>query len=167
MTRAAVVAAGQAADPLGPRCGGRLRRESHDDGRLRLIDTTTGLAQAELVAGLDTAAAELDCDPDLSWYLTGGKSGAAVLWEAAGGQPVARFAGHARGLRGVVLRADAGELMTFASDGTAARWTYTEETRPPELIARRIACRVPMRLDGYTLTASIPDGKACAVGFTR
>ena len=157
----------RAGDAAGLRCGGRLRRENLDDGRLRLIDAATGQMRAELEAGLDTTEAELDCDPELTWYLTGGKSGAAVLWEAASGKPVARFAGHARGLRGVVLRADADEIMTFAYDGTAARWTFTEETRPPTLIARRIACRVPLRLDGYTLTASIPDGSACAVGYTR
>lgn len=167
MDRAAEVAAGQAADPIGPRCGGRLRRESHDDGRLLLIDTATGRMRTELEAGLDTTDAELDCDTELTWYLTGGKSGAAVLWEAASGKPVARFAGHSRGLRGVVLRAETGEAMTFAEDGTTARWTFASETRLPALVARRVACRVPLQLDGYTLTASMSDSATCVVGFKR
>ena len=144
------------------RCGGKLRRQVNTDNSLSIVDATTGSVIANLLAGLDTADAKLDCDPALQWYLTGGKSGAAILWNAANAKPVSRFSGHVRALEDVAFLPVAGEIMTFGSDGTAARWTFDEERRNPGTINRRIACRVPLRLEGYALRPNTDSENTCA-----
>ncbi len=144
------------------RCGGKLRRQVNADNSLSVIDAATGAVIANLLAGLDTADAKLDCDTALQWYLTGGKSGAAILWNATNAKPVARFAGHVRALEDVAFLPVVGEVMTFGGDGTAAKWTFEVETRNPGVISRRIACRVPLRLEGYLLRPNADAEVACS-----
>lgn len=150
------------------RCGGALRRQTNSDNSISVIDVATGVVRATLQAGLDTAVADIDCDRAKQWYVTGGKSGAAVVWNAASGKPVARVVGHLRAIDEVAFMTVAetppsdgekpamkdtssGEFLTFSADGTAARWNFDEETRSRATILRRIACRVPLKLEGYVL----------------
>ena len=150
------------------RCGGALRRQNNSDNSISVIDVVSGVARATLQAGLDTAVADIDCDSAKAWYVTGGKSGAAVVWNAASGKPVARFVGHLRAIdevafitvadkpgaygdKPVIEDTSSGEILTLSADGTAARWTFEEETRSRATISRRIACRVPLKLEGYVL----------------
>ena len=143
-------------------CAGKLRSQSNADGSLTIFAADTNSPVANLQAGQDTADARLACDPALQWYLTGGKSGGAILWSAANAKPVSRFSGHVRAIEDVAFPPVEGEIMTFGSDGTAARWTFEEERRAPGVISRRIACRVPLRLDGYLLRPYLGSEKDCA-----
>ena len=143
-------------------CAGKLRRQVNADGSLTILAADTDSPVANLQAGQDTADARLACDAALQWYLTGGKSGGAILWSAANVKPVSRFSGHVRAIEDVAFLPAEGEIMTFGSDGTAARWTYEEERRAPAVINRRIACRVPLRLEGYLLRHYAGAEKDCA-----
>ncbi len=143
-------------------CGGKLRRQVNADGSLTIIATDTDSPIANLQAGQDTADARLACDAASQWYLTGGKSGGAILWDAANAKPVARFVGHVRAIDDVAFLPDEGQIMTLATDRSAARWTFEEERRAPGVITRRIACRVPLRLEGYLLRPTAGGEKDCA-----
>ena len=144
-------------------CAGKLRPQANADSSLTLFAAGTDSPVANLQAGQDTADARLACDDALHWYLTGGKSGGAILWSAANVKPVSRFSGHVRAIEDVAFLPAEGEIMTFGSDGTAARWTFEEERRAPGVISRRIACRVPLRLEGYLLRPYAGAERDCAI----
>ena len=144
-------------------CAGKLRPQANADSSLTLFAAGTDSPVANLQAGQDTADARLACDNALQWYLTGGKSGGAILWSAANVKPVSRFSGHVRAIEDVAFLPAEGEIMTFGSDGTAARWTFEEERRAPGVISRRIACRVPLRLEGYLLRPYAGAERDCAI----
>ncbi len=145
-----------------PQCAGKLRGQVNADSSLTIFAAAADSPIANLQAGQDTADARLACDSALQWYLTGGKSGGAILWNATNVKPVSRFSGHVRAIADVAFLPAEGEVMTFGSDGTAAKWTFEEERRAPEVIVRRITCRVPLRLQGYQLRPYTGAEKDCA-----
>jgi len=142
------------------RCAGRVRRTLNADGSLTVIDVASGAERTRLIGGLDTVEAELDCDKSMEWLVTGGRSGAAVLWSAVTGKPVGRFSGHVQNIAQVQF-VKPGEFSTTARDGSQARWAFEPEARPAATITRRVACRVPFELVGYALRPRTPDGNDC------
>ncbi len=147
----------------GTRCQGRVLRKARGDGSIEVVDAKSGAVKLTLSGGIETADAELDCDATLDWYVTGGKSGAALLWSAATGKAVARFAGHIRSIEQVQFTAP-GRIRTTASDGSTANWSFEREARSPAVISRRVACRVPFELDGFTLKPRTAGSAACVYG---
>jgi WD40 repeat protein len=145
-------------------CRDKLRVQANSDNSLTIIDASSGTSGLNLFAGLDTANATFDCDSTFKWYLTGGKSGAAVLWSATSAKPVARFVGHVGALEDAVFLPHFGEIATFGIDGTVAKWNYSEEDRSAAVISRRVACRVPLRLEGYALLPKEGSTHNCNVG---
>ena len=137
-----------------------MRRQLNADGSLSVIDAKAGNEWARLSNGIDTVEAELACDPKLDWMVTGGRSGAAVLWNAATTKPAGRFVGHTQVIAGVAFL-EANTFATTARDGTAARWSFEPESRSPEIISRRVACRVPFTLVGYSLRGVLAGTRSC------
>ena len=142
-------------------CHQRVNFTSRGDNKILVSDLKTGQTIATLSAH-DTALSTLDCDNDGQFYVTGGRSGSAILWNARTAKPLMRFSGHMPGRIEVGFLPQPGQVVvTSAREGIATKWTYEEETRQPATIARRIACRVPVALDGYTLISHGIDRGAC------
>jgi WD40 repeat protein len=142
-------------------CNHRVNFTSRGDKSIQVSDLKTGQAMATLSAA-DTALSTLDCDAAGQFYLTGGRSGSAILWNAKTSKPLMRFSGYLPQRIEVGFLAQAGQVLVVgARDGIATKWTYEEEMRHPATIARRIACRVPLVLDGYALKSRNINRDAC------
>ncbi|MEO8102638.1 MAG: TIR domain-containing protein [Betaproteobacteria bacterium] len=142
-------------------CNHQLNFMSRGDKSILVSDLKTGQTIATLSAP-DTALSTFDCNADGEHYVTGGRSGSAILWNAKTSKPLMRFSGHMPGRIEVGFLPLPGQVLVGgARDGIATKWTYEEEGRHFTTIARRIACRVPLALDGYTLKSRQIDRDAC------
>ena len=142
-------------------CKQRVRLDSRADNTIAVTDLT-GRKPTAVLSGHTAYDDHIDCDGEMQFYLTGGTTGAAILWNAETQKPILRFVGHARNIGAVGFLAEPGRLVTTGADGTFLKWDYEQETRNPAIIARRIACRVPLRLDGYVLRPISNVENACA-----
>ena len=154
------VSGGSVASSIGA-CRQRVSFLSRGDRSIVVSSLHSGLVTATLSAH-DTALSTLDCDATLQFYLTGGRSGSAILWNANTSKPLMRFSAHLPQRLDVGFLPGTGQvLIAAARDGIATKWTFEEERRMPATVARRIACRVPLALDGYTLQPKAIDRAAC------
>ena len=142
-------------------CNQRVRLDSRADSTMVVTDLT-GKKPTVILSGHNGLYDYIDCDRAMRFYLTGGTTGAAILWNAETQKPILRFVGHARNIGGVGFLAEPGQFVTTGADGTFLKWAFEEETRSPGIISRRIACRVPLRLDGYMLRPINNAENACA-----
>ena len=141
-------------------CKQRVRLDSRADNTMVVTDLA-GKKPPAILSGHNGLYDYIDCDRAMQFYLTGGTTGAAVLWNAETQKPILRFVGHARNIGGVGFLAEPGQLVTTGADGTFLKWAFEEERRNPGIISRRIACRVPLRLDGYILRPISSVENAC------
>ncbi len=141
-------------------CDGRVRLDSRADNSM-VVTSLTGSAPTLTLYGHTGLLNGIDCDADMQLLLTGGTNGDAILWNAATAKPILRFTGHSKNTGGVSFLSEPGRFATSSSDGTYLKWSFAEEKRRPLTIARRIACRIPLVLDGYTLKPNRIDPSAC------
>jgi WD40 repeat protein len=141
-------------------CDGRVRLDSRADNSM-VVTSLTGNAPPLMLYGHTGLLNGIDCDADMQLLLTGGSNGDAILWSAATAKPILRFTGHSKNTGGVGFLPEPGRLATSSSDGTFLKWSFAEEKRRPLTITRRIACRIPLVLDGYTLKPHRIDPSAC------
>jgi WD40 repeat protein len=141
-------------------CDGRVRLDSRADNSM-VVTSLTSNAPALTLYGHTGLLNSIDCDADMQLLLTGGTNGDAILWSAATAKPILRFTGHSKNTGGVSFLTKPGRFATSSSDGTFLKWSFAEEKRHPLTIARRIACRIPLVLDGYTLKPNRIDPNAC------
>ncbi len=141
-------------------CKQRVRLDARADNTMVVTDLA-GKRPTAVLSGHNGLSDYLDCDREMKFYLTGGTTGAAILWNAETQKPILRFVGHARNIGGVGFLAEPGQLVTTGADGTFLKWTFEEETRNPGVISRRIACRVPLVLEGYVLRPVSNAESAC------
>jgi WD40 repeat protein len=141
-------------------CDGRIRLDSRADNSM-VVTSLTSNAPALTLYGHTGLLNSIDCDADMQLLLTGGTNGDAILWSAPTAKPILRFTGHSKNTLGVSFLPKPGRFATSSSDGTFLKWSFAEEKRRPLTIARRIACRIPLVLDGYTLKPSRIDPSAC------
>ena len=143
-------------------CNQRINFTRRGDKSIVVSDLKTGQVTATLSAH-DNDGTTLDCNADGQLYVTGGRSGSAILWSAKTSKPILRFSGHTPQRVEVAFLPQAGQVLVAGSrDGIATKWTFEEETRNPAIISRRIACRVPLRLDGYVLRPISNAENACS-----
>ena len=143
-------------------CNQRITYTRRADKIILVSDLETGQVTATLTAP-DHDRSTLDCNADGQLYVTGGRSGSAMLWNAKTSKPLLRFSGHTPQRVQVAFLPQAGQVLVAAGrDGIATKWTFEEETRSPAIISRRIACRVPLRLEGYVLRPNSNIENACA-----
>ncbi|MBK6596221.1 MAG: TIR domain-containing protein [Burkholderiales bacterium] len=141
-------------------CDGRVRLDSRADNSM-VVTSLTGNAPPLTLYGHSGLLNGIDCDADMQLLLTGGTNGDAILWNAATAKPILRFTGHSKNTGGVSFLPDPGRFATSSSDGTFLKWSFAEEKRRPLTITRRIACRIPLVLDGYTLKPHRIDPSTC------
>jgi WD40 repeat protein len=120
-----------------------------------------------LSAGNDTAGAVFDCSVDQALVVTGGRSGVAIVWDVASAKPLARFSGHLKPLTEVHFLDDSTKIETIDATGETDVWSVAPETRPAQLIARRVACRIPLALHDFQLIQTPTDPSACRQRETR
>ena len=142
-------------------CSQRVRLDSRADNSM-LVSDLMEKKPTVILSGYTGLYDYIDCDSGGQFYLTGGTLGAAILWNAVTQKPILRFVGHARNIGGVGFLAEPGQFVTTGADGTFLKWAFEEETRRAAIISRRIACRVPLRLDGYVLRPIGNVENACA-----
>ena len=141
-------------------CRGRVRLDSRADNSL-LVSSLTDDTPPLLLFGHTGLLSTIDCATDMQLLLTGGANGDAILWDALTAKPLLRFTGHSKNIGGIAFLPEPGQFATTGSDGTFQRWSFAEEKRSPLTISRRIACRIPLALEGYTLKPSRIDQSAC------
>lgn len=141
-------------------CDGRVRLDSRADNSM-VVTSLSSNAPALTLYGHSGLLNSIDCDKDMQLLLTGGTNGDAILWSAATAKPILRFTGHSKNTGGVSFLSKPDRFVTSSSDGTFLKWSFAEEKRRPLTIARRIACRIPLVLDGYTLKPHSIDPSAC------
>ena len=142
-------------------CNQRIAYTRRADKSILVSDLETGQVTATLTAP-DHDRSTLDCSADGQLYVTGGRSGSAMLWNAKTSKPLLRFSGHTPQHVEVAFLPQAGQVLVAAGrDGIATKWNFEEERRTPAIISRRLACRVPLMLDGYTLKERSVDRQAC------
>lgn len=141
-------------------CDGRVRLDSRADNSM-VVTSLTGSSPPLTLYGHTGLLNGIDCDADMQLLLTGGTNGDAILWNAPTAKPILRFTGHSKNTGGVRFLPDPGRFATSSSDGTFLKWSFAEEKRRPLTIARRVACRIPLVLDGYTLKPNRIDPSAC------
>ena len=141
-------------------CDGRVRLDSRADNSM-VVTSLTSNAPPLTLYGHTGLLNSIDCDIEMQLFLTGGTNGDAILWSAATAKPILRFTGHSKNTGGVSFLPEPGRFATSSSDGTYLKWSFVEEKRHPMTIARRIACRIPLSLDGYTLKPNRIDPSAC------
>ena len=141
-------------------CKQRVRLDARADNS-SVVTNLIGKKPIAVLSGHTGYDDAIDCDGAMQFYLTGGSTGAAVLWNAETSKPILRFVGHARNISDVGFLAEPGQFVTTGADGTFLKWAFEEETRSPAIIARRIACRVPLRLEGYVLRPVSSVENAC------
>lgn len=73
-------------------------------------------------AGSTEKVLSLAYSPDGRHVLTGARTGAAILWEAASGKELRRFDGHEGVVRSVAFSPDARVALTAGDDGTVRLW---------------------------------------------
>ena len=143
-------------------CNQRITYTRRADKIILVSDLETGQVTATLTAP-DHDRSTLDCNADGQLYVTGGRSGSAMLWNAKTSKPLMRFSGHTPQRVEVAFLPQAGQVLVAGGrDGIATKWTFEEETRNPAIVSRRIACRVPLRLEGYVLRPISNMENACA-----
>jgi WD40 repeat protein len=141
-------------------CDQRIRLDARADNSMLVTDLTGKRPVATLYDDTGSTSA-IDCDSPLDWYVTGGANGDAILWSARTTQPILRFKGHSKNIANVRFLQDFGRFVTTGTDGTVLQWSFAQESRHPATVARRIACRIPLVLDGYTLKPQRIDRNAC------
>lgn len=141
-------------------CKDRVRLDSRADNSLLVSSLTNDIAPL-LLFGQAGLLSTIDCDADMQLLLTGGANGDAMLWSASTAKPILRFTGHSKNIGGIAFLPEPGQFATSGADGTFQRWSFAEEKRRPLTISRRLACRIPLALEGYTLKPSRIDASAC------
>jgi len=141
-------------------CQERVRLDSRADNSM-VVSSLTGIAAPITLFGHSSLLNSIDCDSDMQLLLTGGTNGDTILWSAETAKPILRFTGHSKNVGGVGFLSQPGQFVTTGADGTFLKWSFAEEKRSPLTISRRVACRIPLVLDGYTLKPHQIDQNAC------
>ena len=132
------------------------------DGRLHTVwvwDAWTGKPIFHLPPGPESFVVAFS--PDGRHLVTGKRSGALQVWDAATGQPVGELGTHKREIRGLVFSRVGGRLASASSDGDVKLWDATHLNRPQKSLVPTIRARVP----GPSLNVAFsPDGQWLATG---
>jgi WD40 repeat protein len=136
--------------------GGLLAWASYD-GKHRVLDLTSGV-ETRMLDGAHKRTLCMLFSPDDARILTAGLGDEALIWPAAGGEPIARLAGHGPAAVGASWLPGGLQIATASYGRTLRVWSSAGRAPIHEL---------PLPAEGGYPMALSPDGLTLAVGMAN
>jgi WD40 repeat protein len=127
------------------------------DKTARVWDVGRGAVVATL-PGHQGAVSSAAFSADGSLVATGDAEGAVRVWESASGKLLYTLDRHEGAVSTVAFGEKDARLLTAGADGVRV-WDVAPDGRGAEEIARDVACRVPLRLEGDVIVSA--TGSEC------